>query len=122
MLFKKFDEKKGILKVEARGNIDFWELLDFYKTLVSENSYPDKLKIFFIATSIKFDFKVAYNDDISEAVSNVAEKFTLIKEAFIVEDEFYDSISIMFDDKYVFENYSFKIFNNPDAAETWLNF
>jgi len=122
MLFKKFDEKTGVLNVEARGNIDFWELLDFYKTLVTDNSYPKKLKVLFNALNIKFDFSIKYNEDISKAILKVVKKYDIIKEAFIVEEEFFDPVTLMFDDKFVYENFSFKVFNNINAAKFWIDF
>ena len=122
MLFKRFDEKAGILNVEARGNIDFWELLDLYKILETDSIYPRKLKILFKAVNIKFDFKVIYNEDLSMAVFDTTKKYEIIKEAFVVEQEFYDSVTTMFEDKFYYENYSFKIFNNLKAAQLWLDF
>ena len=122
MLFKRYDEKKGILNVEARGNIDYWELLDLYKVLATENTYPKKLKILFKAVNTKFDFKVEYNEDISIAVYDVKKKFEIIKEAFVVDEEFYDPVSLMFEDKFYYDNFSFKIFETSEAAEMWLDF
>lgn len=122
MLFQKFDDKNGILSVKARGNIDFWELLDLYKSIETNDKFPRKLKIIIDTLKTKFDFPVEYNEDISEALRNVVKKYDFIKEAIVVDESDETSVTIMFDDKFVFENFSFKIFNNLKAAQKWLDF
>ena len=122
MLFKKFDEKTGILSIKARGNIDFWELLDLYKTIETNNEYPRKLKIIIDTLKSKFDFPVKYNEDISKAINTVAKKYDIIKEAVVVDKYYETSVALMFDDKFVYDNLSFKIFTDMKAAQKWLNF
>ena len=122
MLFQKFDDKNGILSVKARGNIDFWELLDLYKSIETNDKFPRKLKIIIDTLKTKFDFPVEYNEDISKAIKNVIKKYDFIKEAIVVDEPDETSVELMFDDKFVFENFSFKIFNNLKAAQKWLDF
>ena len=122
MLFQKFDEKNGTLSVKARGNIDFWELLELYKSIETNDKLPRKLKIIIDTLKTKFDFPVEYNEDISKAIKNVIKKYDFIKEAIVVDEPDETSVELMFDDKFVFENFSFKIFNNLKAAQKWLDF
>ncbi len=122
MLFQKFDEKTGILNVKARGNIDFWELLDLYKSIETNNELPRKLKIIINTLKTNFDFTVEYHEDISLAINKVIRKYDIIKEALIVDNQYEIDVALMFDDKYLYENFSFKIFNNLKAAKKWLAF
>ena len=112
----------GILNVKARGNIDFWELLDLYKSIETNEEFPRKLKIIINLLKTNFDFPVKYNEDVSEAIKNVVKKYDIIKEAFVLNKDYKTSVALMFDDKFVYENFSFKIFTNEKAAQKWLDF
>ena len=122
MLFQKFEENTDTLDVKARGNVDFWELLDLYRSIESNKEFPRKLKIIINTLESKFDFPVEYNEDISKALKDMIKKYDIIKEAIIVDESIETSVSLMFDDKYMIENYSFKIFTNLKAAQKWLDF
>lgn len=122
MLFQIFDEKTGTLNVKARGNIDFWELLDLYKSIETNNELPRKLKIIVNTLKTNFDFPVEYHEDLSLAINKVIRKYDIIKEALIVDKNYEIDVALMFDDKYLYENFSFKIFSNLKAAKKWLDF
>jgi hypothetical protein len=122
MLFQKFNEEKGILTVDARGNIDFFEVIDFYTSILNNESLPEKLKIIFDTRQSKFDFEIKYYEAISQAIENVVLKYDIIKEAMIIDPSNAEGVYMMFDDKMILENYSFKVFASPEAAEKWIDF
>ena len=122
MLFQKFNEKTGVLSIKARGNIDFYELIDLYKSIETNNELPRRLKIIINTLKTNFDFTVEYHEDISLAINKVIRKYDIIKEALIVDNQYEIDVTLMFDDKYLYENFSFKIFNNLKAAKKWLAF
>jgi hypothetical protein len=122
MLFHKFDSYKNTLHIRAKGNIDFWELLEVYKTIEAKKDFPDRLKILFETTYTKFDFKIERCKDISIIFDLISTKYDIIKEAMIVDDP--DDINLveLFENKLFYENYSFKIFSTKEAAQKWLDF
>ena len=122
MLFKKFIEETGTLSVKARGNIDYWEIIDLYKSIQDDDSLPRKLKILINTTQSKFDFEVKYYEDISKVIEDVIQKYEIIKEAIVVDSPDETDVALMFDDKTVIENFSFKIFTTIKAAQIWLDF
>jgi hypothetical protein len=122
MLFQKFDPEKATLHIRAKGNIDFWELLDIYKTIEAKKSLPDKLKILFETTFTKFDFKIERCKDISEIFDRISERYDIVKEAMIVDDPDDLTLIELFENKLFYENYTFKIFGTKEAAQKWLDF
>ena len=122
MLFKIFIEETGILSIKARGNIDYWEVIDLYKYIQNDDSLPRKLKILINTTQSKFDFEIKYYEGISKAIEGVIMKYEIIKEAMIVDSPFETAVATMFEDKTIFENYSFKVFSTKEAAQNWLDF
>jgi hypothetical protein len=122
MLFQKFDSEKGVLHIKAKGNIDFWELLDIYKTIEAKKDLPDRLKILFETTFTKFDFKVERYKDISTILDGISAKYDILKEAMIVDDPDDLDLVELFENKLFYENYSFKIFKTKEAAQKWLDF
>jgi len=122
MLFQKFDPEKGTLHIRAKGNIDFWELLDIYKTIEAKKIFPDKLKILFETTFTKFDFKIERCKDISEIFDRISARYDIVKEAMIVDDPDDLTLIELFENKLFYENYTFKIFGTKEAAQKWLDF
>jgi hypothetical protein len=122
MLFHKFDPDTQTLYIKARGNIDFWELLDMYKTIESQKDLPSQLKILFETTNTKFDFKIERSKDISILFDRISEKYDIVKEAMIVDDPDDLNLVDLFENKLFYENYTFKFFITKEAAQKWLDF
>ncbi len=122
MLFQKFDPENGLLHIKAKGNIDFWELLDIYKTIEAKKSFPDQLKILFETTYTKFDFKIERCKDISSIFDQISKKYDIVEEAMVVDDPDDLTLIELFENKLFYENYTFKIFGTVNAAQKWLNF
>lgn len=122
MLFQKFDEDTGILYVNARGNIDFFEVIEFHNSVQKNKSLPRRLKILTDTRQSKFDFEIKYYDAISQVIGKLIKKYDIIKEAIITDPPYNSEIAFMFDDKTIYENYSFKVFTSEEAALKWLNF
>jgi len=115
-----YDNTIGLYKLTIIGKLTSDEVINYYNDLSVMPDLPDNLQVLIDCTSAQFEIKPEDIGRLKEAANNAIKRFTLFREAMMVEQPYETVIVTLYRDMTLSENYHFEIFYTRDAALNWL--
>jgi len=119
-LITHFDNDLGILIVEPEDQLSPQFIIDYYRNLEKNDTYPENLKALCITKASGYPQMTRDVEEIVDALKDACKKYETLKEAFLVEDPFMTVITTLFSEKADIPNYRSRIFSTEEAAIKWL--
>lgn len=115
-----FNKDTDILVYKTKGIIDKNHIIDFYRHMAVDLSYPRKLKTLIDATDCQFEFEIKDLRELFKELVLAFEKYDSLYEAIVVSKPYETVIATLFADGFKDPNYEFKVFSTKSGAVKWL--
>jgi hypothetical protein len=116
-----YNDELGVLCTKTGGKLSIDEILEHYRKIRQNNTYPRDLKVLIDCRSTRLAVKLDDVSRIVEAAKNTIPKYSRLREAILITAPYETVIATLFEQNARFKNYHFKLFNSENAALRWLN-
>lgn len=115
-----YDNDIKVLTYNASGQIEKSYIINFYKHMGENDTYPRTLKTLIDARECTYKFEISDMDEMFAALTDALENYTMVREAIVVEKLFETVFATLFAEGMVHPKYKFKVFSTRQAALNWL--
>jgi methyl coenzyme M reductase beta subunit len=116
-----FDKEKNILVSTITNVLVIEDIINHYKLIENDESFPRNLKVLIQGKDFLFNIKGPEIKAVSEYVISAISKYKSIKEAIVLENSYSTAIGYIFEEGNKHKNYLFKVFSSKSSAQNWLN-
>lgn len=121
MIVFSYDDKSGVLRTTTSGELSIEQILEHYREIHQNISYPRDLKVIIDCRSTRLTVKLDDVSHIIQAAKNTMLKYTRLREAILITAPYETVVATLFEQNARFNNYQFRLFNAENAALRWLN-
>ena len=121
MLKYSFNDELNILNVKVTDYVNVSDIINHYKYLFENNSFPEKLNVLIDSGNAVFEVKPDEIKKVLKPLLKSINKYDHLHEAILVNNPYKTAIASLFKKKYInFKNYKFNVFSTEEAALNWL--
>ncbi len=115
-----FNSDSDILIYKCVDIIDKEHIMDLYKHIAEESSYPRNLRTLIDAADCIFKFEIKDLPELFQGLEKAFEKYSSLREAIVVDKPYETVLATLFAEGFKDPNYKFKVFSTKYAALGWL--